>query len=200
MATVRPLHDPIALFQQKLSLAQQLPKEQMPEPTAFALATVGDDGQPSARMLLLKHADADGFVFYTNLESRKARELGANRKAAMCFHWAQLELQVRVAGRVSPVADAEADVYFATRPRGSQLGAWASRQSRPMDHAGDLVARVAAYEKQFASGPVPRPPFWSGFRLVPDEIEFWHGKPSRLHERQQFAHDGDGWRVTRLYP
>jgi pyridoxamine 5'-phosphate oxidase len=200
MATVRPLHDPTALFQQLLLQAQQLPKEQMPEPTAFALATVGDDLQPSARMLLLKHADADGFVFYTNLESRKARELSANRKAAMCFHWAPLELQVRVEGRVSPVADAEADAYFATRPRGSQLGAWASRQSRPMDHVGDLEARVAEFEKRFGSGVVPRPPFWSGFRLVPDVIEFWRGKPSRLHERERFERDGDGWRVSRLYP
>ena len=200
MATVKPLHDPIALFQQSLERAGQLPKERMPEPTAFALATVGDDGQPSARMLLLKHADAEGFVFYTNLESRKARELGANRKAAMCFHWAPLELQVRAEGRVSPVTDAEADAYFATRPRGSQLGAWASRQSRPMDHAGDLETRVADYDKQFPSGSVPRPPFWSGFRLVPDTIEFWYGKPSRLHERQQFVRDGHGWRVTRLYP
>ena len=172
----------------------------MPEPTAFALATVSADGQPSARMLLLKHGDAAGFVFYTNAESRKARELGENKRAAMCFHWAPLELQVRVEGRVTRVADAEADAYFATRPRGSQLGAWASRQSRPMDHIGDLEARVAEYETHFASGAVPRPPFWSGFRLVPDVIEFWHGKPSRLHERQQFVRDGDGWSVTRLYP
>ena len=200
MATVRPLHDPVALFQQQLARAQQLPKERMPEPTAFALATVGADGQPSVRMLLLKHADSDGFVFYTNLESRKSRELGGNRKAAMCFFWAPLELQVRVEGRVTSVTNAEADAYFATRARGSQLGAWASRQSRPMDHAGDLEARVTEYEKQFASGAVPRPPFWSGFRLEPDVIEFWYGKPSRLHERQQFVRDGGGWRVTRLYP
>jgi pyridoxamine 5'-phosphate oxidase len=194
------MHDPVALFQQLLTQAQLLPKEQMPEPTAFALATLGDDGQPSARMLLLKHADADGFVFYTNLESRKARELIGNHKAAMCFHWAPLERQVRVEGRVARVDDAEADAYFATRPRGSQLGAWASRQSRPMDHVGDLETRLAEYEKQFGTGAVPRPPFWSGFRLAPDLIEFWHGKPSRLHERQQFVRDGNGWRVSRLYP
>lgn len=200
MATVKPLRDPIALFQKLVDQARKLPREQMPEPTAFALATVGDDGQPSVRMLLLKHADEDGFVFYTNLESRKARELGGSRRAAMSFWWGQLERQVRVEGRVSPVSDAEADAYFASRPRGSQIGAWASRQSRPMDNAADLDARVAEFEKKFAGQSVPRPPFWSGFRLAPDAIEFWHGKPSRLHERQLFTREGQGWRVERLYP
>lgn len=200
MATVKPLHDPIALFQQLLGQASKLPREQVPEPTAAALATVGDDGQPSVRMVLLKHADKDGFVFYTNLESRKARELEGSRRAAMNFWWGQLERQVRVEGKVSPVSDAEADAYFATRPRGSQIGAWASRQSRPMDNAADLDARVAEFEQKFAGQDVPRPPFWSGFRLAPESIEFWHGMPSRLHERQLFTRDGSGWRVTRLYP
>lgn len=200
MAIVRPLHDPIVLFQQLLAEAQSLPRERLPEPTAFALATVAESGQPSIRMLLLKHADQDGFVFYTNLESRKARELSRNRRAAMNFHWAPMERQVRVEGRVSAVSDAEADAYFVTRPRGSQIGAWASRQSRPMEHADDLGARVAEFETKFAGQEVPRPPFWSGFRLEPSSIEFWRGRPDRLHERHLFTRDGKGWRVELLYP
>ena len=177
-----------------------MPRDQLPEPTAFALATVGEGGQPSVRMLLLKDVDEDGFVFYTNLESRKARELKGNRRAAMAFHWAPLERQVRVDGRVTPVTDDEADAYFATRPRGSQLGAWASRQSRPMERLTDLERRVAEFEEKFEGGEVPRPPFWSGFRLEPTAIEFWQGRPNRLHERQLFVRDGTGWRVQQLYP
>lgn len=200
MATVRPLHDPIVLFRQLLAEAQALPREQMPEPTAFALGTVGEDLQPSIRMLLLKDVDEEGFVFYTNLESRKGTELARNRRAAMTFHWAPMERQVRIEGRVTPVTDEEADAYFATRPRGSQIGAWASRQSRPMEHANDLDARVAEYEQKFAGGPVPRPPHWSGFRLAPHAIEFWKGKPSRLHDRQLFTREGAGWRIQLLYP
>lgn len=200
MATVKPLRDPIELFQRQLAEARGLPREQMPEPTAFALATVSAEGQPSVRVLLLKEVDDRGFVFYTNLESRKGGELAANRRAAMNFHWSPLERQVRIEGMVIPVSDAEADAYFATRPRGSQIGAWASRQSRPMDRASDLDARVAEYEKRFEGRQVPRPPFWSGFRLVPSSIEFWTGKPSRLHDRQLYTRDGDGWRVTLLYP
>jgi pyridoxamine 5'-phosphate oxidase len=200
VATVRPLHDPIVLFQQCLAEAKAMPRDQIPEPTAFALATVGEDGQPSARMLLLKDADERGFVFYTNVESRKGRELSGNRRAAMTFHWAQLERQIRIEGRVSRVADAEADAYFATRARGSQIGAWASRQSRPLDSVSDLEARVAEFEAKFAGKNVPRPPFWSGFRLEPSSIEFWKGKPSRLHDRQLFVREGHGWRVQLLYP
>jgi len=200
MTKVQPLRDPIVLFQQLLAEARSLPREQVPEPTAFALATSGESGQPSIRMLLLKDVDRDGFVFYTNLESRKARELADNKRAAMNFHWSALERQVRIEGRVSPVSDAEADAYFATRPRGSQIGAWASRQSRLMEHAGDLDARVAEYEEKYEGKDVPRPPFWSGFRLEPSSIEFWKGKPSRLHERQLFVREGDGWRVQLLYP
>jgi pyridoxamine 5'-phosphate oxidase len=200
MAIVKPLHDPIVLFQQLLAEAQGTSRDLIPEPTAFALATVAESGQPSIRMLLLKHADQDGFVFFTNLESRKARELTGNRRAAMNFHWAPLERQVRVEGRVSPVSDAEADDYFATRPRGSQIGAWASRQSRPMNSMADLDARVLEFEQKFAGADVPRPPFWSGFRLEPHSIELWRGRPSRLHERQLFVRDGDGWRVQLLYP
>lgn len=200
MVTVRPLRDPIALFGDLLAEASRLPREQMPEPTAFALGTVSDDGQPSVRIMLLKDVDDRGFVFYTNLESRKGMELARSRRACMTFHWAALERQVRVEGRVTPVTGEEADAYFATRPRGSQIGAWASRQSRPMAHMDDLHARVAEFEKKFEGQTVPRPPHWSGFRLAPAAIEFWKGMPSRLHERQLFTRDGDGWRVTLLYP
>src|SRR5207237_10620688 len=140
---VQPLRDPIVLFQQWLAEAQALPREQLPEPTAFALATTAENGQPSIRMLLLKGVDDGGFVFYTNLESRKGRELAANRRAAMNFHWAPMERQARIEGRVTQVSDAEADAYFATRPRGSQIGAWASRQSRAMERPTDLDSRVA---------------------------------------------------------
>lgn len=177
-----------------------MPREQIPEPTAFALATVSEDGQPSLRMVLLKDVDARGFVFYTNLESRKGRELAGNRRVALNFHWAQLERQVRVEGRVTRVSDVEADAYFATRPRGSQIGAWASRQSRPMERATDLETRVAEFEAKYAGASVPRPPFWSGFRVEPTTIEFWKGRASRLHDRQVFHREGDGWRVQILYP
>jgi pyridoxamine 5'-phosphate oxidase len=197
---VQPLRDPILLFQQWLAEAQALPREQVPEPTAFALATAAENGQPSIRMLLLKGVDRGGFVFYTNLESRKGRELAANRRAAMDFHWAPLERQVRIEGRVTPVSDLEADAYFATRARGSQIGAWASRQSRPMERATDLDTRVAEFERKFERKEIPRPPFWSGFRLDPSAIEFWTGRPNRLHERQQFVREADGWRVQLLYP
>lgn len=200
MATVKPLQDPIALFKQYFDDARALPREQLPEPTAFTLATIGEEGKPSARILLLKDFDRSGFVFYTNLESRKGRELSANRQAAMVFHWPQLERQVRVEGRVTPVTDAEADEYFASRPRGSQIGAWASRQSRTMERPGDLDARVEEFEKKFEGTNVPRPPHWSGFRLSPDTIEFWKGKASRLHDRHLFTREGDGWRVQLLYP
>jgi len=200
MAPVKPIRDPIALFRQQLADAQAVPREQLPEPTAFSLATVSGDGRPSVRLLLLKEVDESGFVFYTNLESRKARELGANRHAAMAFHWAPLERQVRIEGRVTPVTDADADAYFATRERGSQIGAWASRQSRPMERAGDLEARVEEFQRKFEGQPVPRPPFWSGYRLEPEVIEFWQGRPSRLHERQVFVREESGWRVQWLYP
>lgn len=200
LTKVQPIRDPIVLFQQLLAEARALPREQLPDPTAFALATASDDGQPSVRMLLLKDVEKDGFVFYTNLESRKARELATNRRAAMNFFWAQLERQVRIEGRVSAVSEQEADAYFASRPRGSQIGAWASRQSRPMENARDLDARVTEFERKYDGQEVPRPPFWSGFRLEPAAIEFWKGKPSRLHDRQLFVRDGDGWRVQLLYP
>jgi len=139
-------------------------------------------------------------VFYTNFESRKGREIMVTRRAAMCFHWQLLEEQVRVEGRVEPVSDAEADAYFASRARGSQIGAWASIQSRPMQSASDLDTRVAEMEQKFAGGPVPRPPNWSGFRVAPERIEFWKNMPSRLHVRHLYTRSGDTWKVELLYP
>ncbi len=170
------------------------------DPTAMALATVDAEGLPNVRMVLLKGADENGFVFYTNVESNKGRELTATPKAALVFHWKSLRRQIRARGPVLPVSDAEADAYFATRGRGSQLGAWASRQSEPMADPADLARRYAEVEARFAGGSVPRPPFWSGFRLAPERVEFWIGQPSRLHVRHLYSRDGDGWRVQILYP
>ncbi|HUF28626.1 MAG TPA: pyridoxamine 5'-phosphate oxidase [Gemmatimonadaceae bacterium] len=192
--------DPITRFQDLLVAAERIDRAYLAEPTAFCLATVGAGGSPSARMLLLKGVDQHGFVFYTNLESRKGRELNAAPMAAMCFHWQPLESQVRVEGRVTPVSDDEADAYFASRPRASQLGAWASDQSRPMAQPGDLEERLAEYEARFAGAAVPRPRFWSGYRLVPERIEFWRNRPGRLHDRELYERAADGWKVTRLYP
>ncbi|HET9455629.1 MAG TPA: pyridoxamine 5'-phosphate oxidase [Gemmatimonadaceae bacterium] len=200
MADLRDAQDPVALFQRLLADAQSEPRERVPEPTAFALATATPDGRPSVRMLLLKHADHDGFVFYTNMESRKAKELARNPRAAMNFHWTALERQVRVEGEVKPVTAAEADAYFASRPRGSQIGAWASKQSRPIASEGELEARVDEFERKFEGKEVARPPHWSGFRLVPETIEFWYGKPSRLHVRHLYTRQGSDWRVETLYP
>lgn len=192
--------DPIARFAAVLESAQRLDRSILAEPTAFAFATATPAGAPSVRMLLLKHADARGFVFYTNVESRKGRELIANPRAAMCFHWQPLEVQVRLEGPVQPVDDAEADAYFASRPRGSQLGAWASLQSRPIPEPGTLEARLAELEARYAGRTVPRPPYWTGFRLVPERIEFWRNRENRLHERQLFTRERGGWREETLYP
>ena len=195
-----PLGEPFAHFAALLETAKAVPRDRLPEPTCFALGTVGENGQPAVRILLLKGVDQDGFVFYTNYESRKGRELLAHPKAAMCFHWQPLERQVRVEGTVVPVSDDEADAYFASRERGSQLGAWASLQSQPIPRAGELEARVHEVERRFAGLDVPRPPHWSGFRLSPHRIEFWHNKPSRLHERNVYTRSGDGWTTAVLYP
>jgi pyridoxamine 5'-phosphate oxidase len=194
------MDDPIARFQSLLERARGVDRARLPEPTAFALATVDGEGRPSVRIVLLKNVDERGFVFYTNHESRKGRELLARPWAALCFHWQPLELQVRAEGRALPVSVEEADAYFATRARGSQLGAWASQQSRPIAREGDLESRLAEFERKFANASVPRPPHWSGFRLTPDRIEFWKGKPSRLHERHLYTRSGSSWAVETLYP
>jgi pyridoxamine 5'-phosphate oxidase len=191
--------DPIARFGLLLERAIEA---ELPEPTAMALATATPDGVPSVRIVLLKRYGQDGFVFYTNLESRKALDLLANPRAALCFHWHPLQAQVRVEGNVLAVSDDEADAYFESRPRGSQVGAWASLQSRPLTSADELEARVAEIIARFEGIPIPRPPFWSGFLLVPDRIEFWSGRLDRLHEREVFRRDPatGAWEFQMLYP
>ncbi len=194
------LTDPIAIFEQAFARAKEVDRALLPDPTAMSLATVGEDGSPSLRIVLLKSVDQTGFVFYTNLDSRKGRELRGQPRAALCFYWAALDLQVRIEGGVEAVSPDEADEYFATRARGSQIGAWASRQSEPITAEGDLDARVAKYEKEFAGRDVPRPAFWSGFRVEPHRIEFWRNQANRLHDRTLYTREGEGWRVDTLYP
>jgi pyridoxamine 5'-phosphate oxidase len=189
--------DPLVLFREWLAEATQ---REPNDPTAMALATVGADGQPSARMVLLKGVDEQGFVFYTNLESQKAAELAANPRASLLFHWKSLRRQVRIEGTVTGVSDAEADAYFASRPRGAQIGAWASRQSRPLESRFALEKRVAEYTAKFGLGSVPRPAFWSGYRVTPERIEFWQDRPFRLHDRLLYTRVREGWRTDKLYP
>ncbi len=167
----------------------------------MSLATVDANGMPSVRMVLLKHADAEGFVFYTNLGSQKAHELAINPQAALCFHWKSLQRQVRVQGQAQPVSDAEADAYFASRARDSRIGAWASKQSQPMQGRFELEKRVAEKALRFNIGAIPRPEFWSGFRVVPSVIEFWEAKPFRLHDRTRYVLSADQtWQGTPLFP
>ncbi len=188
---------PIALFGEWLKAAEA---SEPNDPTAMALATVDGDGLPDVRMVLLKGFDAAGFTFFTNFESAKGRELLANPKAALCFHWKSLRKQVRLRGPVTEVSTAEADAYFASRQRGSRIGAWASQQSRPLESRFALEKAVAAYTARYAIGEIPRPAYWSGFRLTPQEIEFWSDGAFRLHDRIKFVRNGEGWDKTRLYP
>ncbi|MEX3007939.1 pyridoxamine 5'-phosphate oxidase [Hoeflea sp. TYP-13] len=171
------------------------------DPTALSLATVDEDGMPNVRMVLLKGFDDGGFTIYTNFESQKGRELLASKKAAMCFHWKSLRRQIRVRGDITVVSDADADAYFASRPRGSRIGAWASKQSRPLESRFALEKAVAEYTAKYPVGSIPRPDYWSGFRLAPVSIEFWHDRKFRLHDRIVFQRKPDGgWSKTRLYP
>lgn len=170
------------------------------DPNAMALATVDETGLPNVRMVLLKSADESGFVFYTNTESNKGRELLGQKKAALVIHWKSLRRQIRARGTVTLVSDAEADAYFQSRPRDSRIGAWASQQSRPLESRFALEKAVAVHAAKYAIGEVPRPPHWTGFRIAPVSIEFWQDKPFRLHDRVVFTREGEGWRKVRLYP
>jgi pyridoxamine 5'-phosphate oxidase len=190
-------NQPIVRFRELLAQAEQAGIEPY---NAAALATSGEDLQPTVRMVLLKHVDERGFVFYTNLNSRKARQLMDNRRASACFWWAQLKRQVRVEGQIELVSDREADEYFATRPRGSQIAAWASHQSSELSSREELLAAVASFAAKYKDRPVPRPPYWSGYRLVPERIEFWKEQPDRLHEREVYTRQPDGWKITLLAP
>ncbi|MCX7373536.1 MAG: pyridoxamine 5'-phosphate oxidase [Alphaproteobacteria bacterium] len=189
--------DPSALFADWMAAATQ---SEPNDPNAMCLATATPDGRPSARMVLLKGVDPRGFVFYTNLESRKGGELAANPHAALCFHWKTLARSVRVEGAVEAVTDAEADAYYASRSRGSRIGAWASRQSRPLEGRWALEKAVAEYTLKFGVSEVPRPAHWSGFRVLPARIEFWRDMPFRLHERRVFTAGEGGWGEVALYP
>lgn len=197
-----PPRDPLALFREWLDAAA---KTDLPEPAAVALATVSADGDPSVRMVLARGVDARGVVFYTNLESRKGRELGGGRESnvpvSLCFYWPPLTRQVRIDGVASVVSDAEADAYWASRPRAHQVAAWASPQSQPLaDARGELERRYAEMDRNLPRENVPRPPFWSGFLVVPNQIEFWEGKENRLHDRTLYRRDGSGWVVVTLAP
>ena len=191
--------EPLALF---AAWMEEASRSEPNDPNAMAVATAGADGFPDVRMILLKGFDDSGFVFYTNLESAKARELRERPQAALLFHWKSLRRQVRVRGTVTQVSDAEADAYFATRPRLSQIGAWASKQSSPLESRLAFEKAVAVVTARHPLGTIPRPPFWSGFRVVPIAIEFWHDRPFRLHDRVAFTRSrpDEPWTKTRLYP
>jgi pyridoxamine 5'-phosphate oxidase len=189
--------DPIIRFRQLLAQAEELGIEL---PNAAAFATAGKDLQPTVRILLLKDVDDRGFVFYTNMQSRKAVQISENPRASVCFWWPKLRQQVRVEGLLEVVSDAQADAYFATRPRGSQIAAWASNQSSEISSRAELMSVVAAFTAKYKEQPVPRPPHWTGYRLAPERIEFWMEQPDRLHERRVYTRERGGWKVALLAP
>jgi len=189
--------EPFTLFQRWYDEATE---KEIDVPSAMSVATVDADGRPSSRMVLLKNHGGSGFIFYTNLESRKANEIAANPYVSLLFHWKSLKRQVRIEGTASQVDEATADAYFATRDRGSQIGAWASKQSHPMEGKHDLEKQIALHAAKFGIGKVPRPPFWSGYRVVPIHFEFWDDGKFRLHERIVYDRTPDGWQTHRLFP
>jgi pyridoxamine 5'-phosphate oxidase len=192
-------NEPFALFAEWLEEAK---KKEPNDANAMALATADEHGAPDVRMVLLKDVSGDGFVFYSNAESRKGQQLAANAQAALCFHWKSLRRQVRVSGKVESATEAEADAYFASRAKDSQIGAWASEQSRPMEGRFELEKRIAQFAMKYGIGKTPRPPHWRGWRIVPTRIEFWRDRPFRLHDRLEFtrAAGGQPWTTQRLYP
>jgi pyridoxamine 5'-phosphate oxidase len=189
--------DPVEEFIETFERAK---KKEAGDATACALATATSAGAPSVRMVLLKGVDECGFVFFTNHSSRKAAELGENPRAALCFHWEKLKVQVRVEGRVERTTEEESDAYFATRSRTSQIGAWASKQSQPLGSRRTLLSRVVKFEARFALGPVPRPAFWGGYRVKAERIEFWFDQAHRLHDRQLFTLESGQWEMQRIFP
>ena len=191
------MRDPVSLFHDWFEKAKGI---EVSLPEAMSVASVATDGRPSTRMVLLKHADEHGFVFYTNLTSRKGVEITANSYVALLFHWKSLKQQIRIEGISEPVTDEEADDYFASRDRGAQIGAWASDQSSPMESRFDLEKRVAQFTAKFGISKVDRPPFWSGFRVIPERYEFWSEGQFRLHERLVYQKEGKNWRTERLFP
>ncbi len=192
-----PPSDPIDLFN---TWFQKAGESEPNDPNAMTLATVDGQGRPSARIVLLKGIHDGKFVFFTNLESRKGRELAENHHVALCFHWKSLHLQVRIEGTATKVSDQEADSYFTTRAVGSQIGAWASKQSHPLSDRSDLEEALAAYSLKFGDDHIPRPPHWSGFAVLPEIIEFWEEQPFRLHNRLVYFHENDTWQTIKLYP
>ena len=189
--------DPIGEFQRLFEKARRANRG---DATVSTLATSDQNARPSARSVLLKKVDDRGFVFYTNRNSRKAQEINANPRAALCIYWPWLDTQVRVEGAVESLTDRESDAYFASRPRGSQLGAWTSKQSQPLASRRELLTRYLKMKKRFFNKPVPRPEFWGGYRIVPDRMEIWHNKLNRLHDRFAYQRSGDSWIMSRLYP
>lgn len=197
MSDIVKTEEPVDLFKNWFEEAKA---SEPNDPNAMAVASVGSDGMPSVRMVLLKEVDAQGFVFYTNYGSQKGKQILKHRMAAALFHWKSLRRQVRIEGGVRLVSDEEADAYFASRPRDSQIGAWASKQSQPLESRFALEKRVAKYAAKFALGKVPRPEFWSGFRIIPRRFEFWQEGAFRLHDRLVYIKDGEGWSMEKLFP